>query len=108
MEKFSIPEYFFKENVMKKYRIMVPPPKAKRMQGSGKVIIGRQDGWNGRVEKTFLVGESTHFDFEMPDNVPWVYNNSVSDGEYFDIKLVYTNKDGTREEVQRPVPEEIK
>lgn len=93
---------------MRKYRIIVPPPKAKRMAGSGKVIIGVEDGWNGRQEKVLLVGNSPHFDFEMPDDVPWIYNNSITDGECFDIKLVYTNKDGTKEEILRPVPEELK
>ena len=91
-----------------KYRIIITPPKAKRMKGSGKVVIGVEDGWNGRAETILTVGNSPHFDFEMPDDVPWIYKNSTSDGKRFDIKLIYSNKDGTREEILRPVPEELK
>jgi hypothetical protein len=93
---------------MKKYRIFVNPPKAKRMRGTGKVIVTTEDGWNGASQKVFQVDEEKELVFEMPDEVPWRYNNSASDGPSFDLKLVYSNKDNTREEVYRPVPEEIK
>lgn len=92
---------------MKKYRILVLPPKVKRMQGSGLVVINIEDGWNGWHEKTFSVGDSPYFEFEMPNDIPWIHNNSVIDGKCFSIKLIYTNKDKTRQEILRPVPEEL-
>ena len=83
-----------------KYRIQAFPPKAKRMVGSGVLQISTDYGY----VKEYKLGDMEWFDFEIPDNIPWIHSNRMIDGPYFDVRIRYTNKDGTREEIIKPVP----
>jgi hypothetical protein len=87
---------------MKKYHIPITPPKIKKMKDNGKVVIST----NGNI-KILPLGEANFLEFEMPDDVPWIHNNKMKNNDIFDVKLIYSNKDGTKEEIISPVPEEI-
>ncbi len=97
-----------------KYRVLVPPPKAKRMAENAKLVVILHDGWEGdqlvqvemerkenKLEKFGLV------EFDVPDRYEYVYSTSVSDGWSFDVQVEYQNSTGSRKEVIRLVPEKV-
>jgi len=90
---------------MTKYRIHIPKPSAKRT-GDGVLIVTIIDGGLAAQSITKnLSKDQTTVEFEV-HNIPWAYDIKAA-GPYFDVKIEYTNKNKTRQEIVRPVPEKI-
>lgn len=91
-----------------KYRVLVPPPKAKRMENFGKLVVILDMGWEGdeRIERP--IERLGLVEFEVPDKFIWIYDSSVIDGgDTFKIQAEYTNKNGERKQVIGLVPEKV-
>lgn len=84
-----------------KYRIITPPPKKKLMTGVATIVIS-----DGSKQVFSLTKDQRHLDFELPDHVTYVYNghNKVVT---FEVLIEYQNKDGTKKQLIRPVPERL-
>jgi hypothetical protein len=92
----------------------VPAPKAKRMADYAKLVVTLHDGWEGdTLVQTELEHKETKLEnfgdveFDVPDRYEWSESTSVIDGWSFDVKVVFQNSKGTREEVYRLVPGKV-
>jgi hypothetical protein len=92
---------------MKKYSVVIPPPKAKRMMKLEKVLhVEFGDGWNwGGVNRYTVPADKFYAEFPMSDNAEYRYNTSVIDGPTFDVFVEYKNEGGTRTERKYLVPQ---
>lgn len=90
-----------------KYRVLVTPPKAKRMIENRKLILTLHSGWEGDTVKEYSIKELGLVEFDVPDGYEWIYSTSVSDGNSFSVKVRYENDAKTREETIYPVPEKV-
>ncbi len=93
-----------------KYRVHVPPPRARRMAGRGVVQVVITSGFDGEAHRTDhpVPDAPCIFDFEVPDEVPHLYQAPGCDSDWFDVLVRYTNEAGTREELIRLVPEVVR
>lgn len=89
---------------MKKYKIIVKPPKVKKMEGHVELTVTK-GGYTYSLEK-FPVQPGI-FEFEVPDDVTWEYSNPSPYSPVFSVIIVYKNKDGTKGETIFPVPDEV-
>lgn len=87
-----------------KYKIIVRPPKAKKMEGHVEVAVTQGDAVHSFEQFPVKPGS---FEFEVPGDVPWQYNNPIAGSPVFQVMIVYRNKDGTKEEIIFPVPDEV-
>lgn len=87
---------------------MIPPPTAKRMEGTGKVTITVGDPWNGANNVVYDIKPGqTSLEFLMFDDVEWSGATSQIDATVFDVIIEYQNSTGSRKQTIRPVPERI-
>lgn len=93
-----------------KYKVTIPPPKAKRMLSlDKKVMVEFTGGFDGyRREKVyFLKPYKFSLEFEIPNDVEYIYNSSIMDGDHFNVFVEYSNENGSRKERIRLVPGKI-
>jgi hypothetical protein len=97
-----------------KYSVVVPAPSAKRMRGSGKLIVTYNEGWDGirditygPKETTVMEIEGADAEFEVPDKYEWIGSTSILDGFSFTVKVEYSNKTGSRKEEHVLVPKKL-
>ena len=99
---------------MKKYKVILPPPSAKRMAGNGKVVITFSKGWGGDCiiiqrdgfdqDIHALELGLTEVEFEVPDDYEWIGSTKSMDGNTFSVRIEYTNSTGSRKEKQSLKP----
>lgn len=92
---------------MKKYSVVIPPPKAKRMMNLPKTLhVVMSDGWvHGGHREYTIPADKFSADFELHDDAEYRYNTSVIDGLTFDVFVEYKNESGTRNEKKHLVPQ---
>ena len=100
-----------------RYKVTIPPPSAKRMAGSGKVLVRYHHGWDGDALVTYegidqdvhLLESGAHeFEFDVPDKYEWIGSTAIIDGWSFSVKAEYSNSTGSRKESYTLVPETIR
>ena len=91
-----------------KWKVQIPLPKSKRMEGSGVLVVQRNIGWMGTVYDRYKIGpEFADAIFEIDQSYDWICDTSVIDGDTFDVYIEYTNSTGSRKETARLVPEKL-
>lgn len=83
-----------------KYRVDVPGPSAKRMEGHGKLFIVLHDGWEGD-QLVQVIPDSVGvvpgvIEIEVPDHYEWSGSTSINDGLSFDVYVEWANSTGSR------------
>lgn len=98
-----------KETMNNKYRVVIPPPKSKRMEKNKNLVIVLDFGWEGGMKKNYdLKQEDYFFEFEVAKEFEYCYNTTCTDGCNFDVYVEYQNDTGSRKETYSLVPELIK
>ncbi len=92
---------------MTTYSVLVPKPKARRMESDVKLIITLHRGWEGDSREEVVLQDFGEYKFEVPDRYEWLGTTSVSDGDSFDVKVEFKNSTGSRKEVYYLCPERI-
>jgi hypothetical protein len=91
-----------------KWKVQIPLPKSKRMEGTGVLVVARNNGWSGTVYDRYKIGpEFADAIFEIDDCYEWAGTTSIIDGDDFDVYIEYTNSTGSRKESVRLVPEKV-
>jgi hypothetical protein len=94
--------------VKQKWKVSIPLPKSKRMEGTGVLVVQKNEGWGGTVYDKYKIGpEFVDAIFEVSDEYEWRGASSVIDGNDFDVYIEYTNSTGSRKETIRLVPEKV-
>jgi hypothetical protein len=88
-----------------KYSIDVPRPKAKRMLGSGVLIIRYGSNWTGFHTRKETVGDATTYTFSLHSAYKYAYDTDVMDGEEFYLSLEFSHNG--RYEYYMPVPTKL-
>lgn len=90
-----------------KYRVFIPPAKEKRMSARCVVQIIIGGGFDGEMHKKEhpIPSSSCWFEFEVPDDVSYLYQMSKRDGDWFEVLVHYTNEAGTLKQTTMLVPE---
>lgn len=92
---------------MKKYRIDIPTPSAKRLEADRTLVFLFSQGWEGDIRKETVIPEGVdHIVIDGPDELISEYN-SVSDGDYHAFWVVYRNSTKSRKETIRVEPTPI-
>lgn len=87
-----------------KWEVQIPKPNAKRLK-IGMVVVSLDDGWNGAGEREYPIEPNdTRLEFEISDNFEYVYNATCRDGATFNVRVEYSNEEGTRNQVIKLVP----
>lgn len=89
-----------------KYLVEVTPPSAKRMEGSGILVVTFEDGWTYGGRKEIPITGSV-VEFEIKDHYEYIKETKVLDGATFDVFVEYSNKDKTRKEVINLKPTKV-
>jgi hypothetical protein len=91
---------------MKKYKVVIPPPKVKQMMSLEKTLyVTFGDGCNvGDVRKYVVPADKFSAEFTVSDDAEYKYNTKVTDGLAFDVFVEYKNESGTRTERKHLVP----
>ncbi len=88
------------------HTIVIPPSKTKRYNTEPrKVTVFTSEGFEGFYSKSYWVpADQIEFQFELPDDMPYVYSEQPSLDYYFNVKVTYYNQTKTREETIEVVP----
>lgn len=103
---------------MKKYRVIIPRPSAKRLLANACLTVVYHEGFDV-CEREMLIqcGENPFetyslndlnepfFDFEVPSKYEWIHSDKILDGWYFKATVKYTNSTGSRTESFNLVPQ---
>lgn len=91
-----------------KCNVVIPKPKASRMDKEKKIVIEKSNGWTccGRTSHTIPANQQG-FEFEIPDDYEYVFNRTMCDGPTFNVWVEYSNESGTRKEKVFLVPEVV-
>lgn len=91
-----------------KWRVTIPPPKSKRMDGNGLLIIEKSQGWGSVSYDRYKIDSSTtEMTFEVNSIYESIHSTSIIDGNYFRVTIKYTNQSGSREESFELIPEKL-
>lgn len=91
-----------------KWKVDIPLPKSKRMEGTGILVVQRNVGWMGTFYDRYKIGpEFKDAIFEIDSSYEWIGETSTIDGDDFDVYIEYTNSTGSRKESFRLVPEKV-
>jgi hypothetical protein len=77
-----------------KYKVIIPPPKAKRMNEHKKVVVEYSGGFDGYYyQKIHLLKPHEYtFEFEISKGIDYIYDSSTMDGDYFNVYVEYSNE----------------
>jgi len=89
---------------IKKYKVVVPRPSAKRMK-NGKVVVELSSGWEVYPREIYDIDVNIGiFEFEVSDSFECIHNTTVTDGDVFNVYVEFSNDGDTRRERVYLVP----
>ena len=79
-----------------KWEVVIPPPPAKRMAGSGKLFVQCSSGWKVYPKTEIELKDQNLIQFEIKDEFEHVHDATCLDGRVFQVWIEYSNASGSR------------
>jgi hypothetical protein len=89
---------------MKKWKVQIPPPSAKRLSNR-KIVVHVSDGWTSGPHKEHTLEEGViEYEFTTDDEREWIGETATMDGPIFDVFVESANSTGSRKEISQLKP----